>query len=47
MQLSKVQIQDVLTNLVNKDNGLNEVLGLMPTPRFVAHETESNHHQKL
>lgn len=29
MQLSKVQIQDVLTNLVAKDNGLNEVLGLM------------------
>lgn len=29
MQLSNVQIQDVLTNLVSKDGGLNELLGLM------------------
>ena len=30
MQLSKVQIQEVLNNLVIKDGGLNELLGFNP-----------------
>ena len=28
MQLSKVQIQEVLTNMVSQDGGLNDLLGL-------------------
>ena len=30
MQLSKVQIQEVLNNLVIEDGGLNELLGFNP-----------------